>query len=440
MKRLFIFTMIFLLALTVTANAAKLQKTDLTDDAGAVYTMIDVSNADVAQINELKNNKKLIRWCQLGENLLLVHKDENLPTLTFKTRSQDRLRLAPEMGRPFIAIHRGSPSPLENWMEHINILHQMGGHVVFQAPAAVLEKLHEQRSNHFYLEPFDSNSPLLIPSRLYETNTKVNTSDLPVSKEQLKNYIQKLQDFKTRYTYSDGYVKSAKWCVEEFKNFKLEAKLVEYKDYSPNQYNVVAQKNLSTYKGKFYIVCGHLDSTSENPKVSAPGADDNASGSAGVLEAARILSTLPGNEQIRYVLFGGEEAGLKGSKGYVKQLEADGELQNVLGVVNLDMIGFDRTPPLSTLVETKSFCQDFIVPFVDLAKKLNIKTTISLRPWGSDHIPFLSKQLPCFLFIEDEYEANHNYHKTTDLLKDVNLDLTTGMMKVVIEVMAEKIK
>ena len=51
------------------------------------------------------------------------------------------------------------------------------------------------------------------------------------------------------------------------------------------------------------------------------------------------------------------------------------------------------------------------------------------RAWGSDHVPFLQKQVPCVLTIEDEFEANHNYHKTTDTTKSVNKDLCHEILK-----------
>ncbi|HOT75587.1 MAG TPA: M28 family peptidase, partial [Candidatus Wallbacteria bacterium] len=111
------------------------------------------------------------------------------------------------------------------------------------------------------------------------------------------------------------------------------------------------------------------------------------------------------------------------------------ELTNVLGVVNFDMIGFDKTPPLSSLFETYENYKDFIANFISAAEEQadetrRLKITVSYRPWGSDHIPFLKAQIPCFLFIEDEFEANSNYHQTTDKFEFINLGLCTEFVRV----------
>ncbi|MDD4868359.1 MAG: M28 family peptidase, partial [Mycobacterium sp.] len=74
--------------------------------------------------------------------------------------------------------------------------------------------------------------------------------------------------------------------------------------------NVVAEQTGTLYPNAIYIIGGHYDS------ASTPGADDNASGVALVLEAARILSQYPSDYTIRYMAFDMEEAGLIGSAHY----------------------------------------------------------------------------------------------------------------------------
>ena len=80
-----------------------------------------------------------------------------------------------------------------------------------------------------------------------------------------------------------------------------------------------------------YIVGAHYDS------VSNPGADDNASGVALVLEAARILSQYDSAYTIRFIAFDREEQGLHGSSAYASAHAGD----NILGMVNLDMIAYN---------------------------------------------------------------------------------------------------
>lgn len=87
------------------------------------------------------------------------------------------------------------------------------------------------------------------------------------------------------------------------------------------------------------ILSAHLDSTShEDPEHSAPGAEDNASGSAALLEAARLFRNHRFERTIRIIWFTGEEQGMLGSRAYVDTISRPGA---ILGVINLDMFGFD---------------------------------------------------------------------------------------------------
>ena len=87
------------------------------------------------------------------------------------------------------------------------------------------------------------------------------------------------------------------------------------------------------------IISAHLDSIVQtgDPTTSAPGANDNGTGSATVLEAARLLRQYRFQRTVRLILFTGEEQGLYGSAAYA----ADHSLTSVLGVLNLDMFGYD---------------------------------------------------------------------------------------------------
>lgn len=91
------------------------------------------------------------------------------------------------------------------------------------------------------------------------------------------------------------------------------------------------------------LLTAHFDSTNGGASVKplpgqiAPGADDNASGSASLLEAARILKDAPLDRTVRMIWFTGEEQVLWGSGAYT----SDHDLSNVVGVINLDMYAYD---------------------------------------------------------------------------------------------------
>ncbi|MHC4697360.1 MAG: M28 family metallopeptidase, partial [Planctomycetota bacterium] len=95
--------------------------------------------------------------------------------------------------------------------------------------------------------------------------------------------------------------------------------------------NVVATQTGTLYDSAEYIVGAHYDSK------DTPGADDNASGVAGLLEIARVLSAYDTLYTIKYIAFDLEEVGLQGSKSYVEDHLSD----DIRGMVNLDMIAHD---------------------------------------------------------------------------------------------------
>lgn len=89
------------------------------------------------------------------------------------------------------------------------------------------------------------------------------------------------------------------------------------------------------------LLTAHLDSTaSGSPAQHAPGADDNATGAAALLEAARVLKDHPLDRTLRLIWFTGEEQIMIGSRAYANAL-TDAEVQAIQGVVNVDMIGYD---------------------------------------------------------------------------------------------------
>ena len=96
--------------------------------------------------------------------------------------------------------------------------------------------------------------------------------------------------------------------------------------------NIIAVQPGVVYPDISYIICAHYDA----PRYMYPGGDDNASGTAAVLEAARLLSAYRFEYSIGYMLWDAEERGLVGSNFYAEEARLRGD--SILGVLNLDMI------------------------------------------------------------------------------------------------------
>lgn len=241
-----------------------------------------------------------------------------------------------------------------------------------------------------------------------------------VSEDSIKAFIQHLQDYQTRYSSTDNYDTACDWVQYKFESYGLAAEQQTFPMSGYDCQNVIAELPGVTDSTKIWIICGHLDSTSPSPQTNAPGADDNASGSTAVIEAARILSGYEFNYTLRFICFGGEEQGLWGSEYYAEQASALGD--DIIGVVNLDMVlygppGQDilwvpyNTPSEGLALAMEAIC-DTYVPALEVDIEYSPGTVYS------DHASFWSEGYAAVLAIEQEVWNNPYYHQTTDILSN----------------------
>jgi Zn-dependent M28 family amino/carboxypeptidase len=180
-------------------------------------------------------------------------------------------------------------------------------------------------------------------------------------------------------------------------------------------YNVVAEIPGSdpVLKNEIVMLGAHLDSWQ-----AATGATDNAAGSAEMMEAVRIIRSLglKPKRTIRIALWGGEEQGLLGSRGYVKQHFADPadmklkpEHERLSAYYNIDNgTGKIRGIYLQGNEAVRDLFAGWLLPFHDLgAKTVTINNT-----GGTDHQAFDAVGLPGFQFIQDPIEYNTRTHHT----------------------------
>ena len=154
---------------------------------------------------------------------------------------------------------------------------------------------------------------------------------------------QTLDDFETRQTYQPANVQATQWMLEQFQSYGLDAEFHLYLQNGAQRRNVIATLPGVVDPTKVIYLCGHLDSTSPTPSVCAPGADDNGSGTAAVLEAARIMCGYSFEYTVKFALFNGEEQGLLGSAAYASYVAGLGE--DIIAVYNMDMIAYRGTDP-----------------------------------------------------------------------------------------------
>ena len=426
MKAFAILSLLLILSFSSTLQAAP---------ALSVLSIKDKSAQEIAALHKFTGVSACLEY---GDEVIVLH-NEN-----FKVEEPvlNKVYLTGPLTEPYVALQRGTKSPLLPFEKRIRVLYRKGGVTVFQTLPSVLKRLMDAKENHFEVVPFSKNLRLHIPAKRILASRKTPQPVIPFGLDQsvdiqrMMDDVRTLENFVTRYSRTEQYNASARWCQEQLAELGYDADLVEYEDWGKKDYNVVAKTQDHNEVEWYYVIGAHLDSISPRPREEAPGADDNASGTAGVIEMARLFAGTEMAKHLQFVLFGSEEVGLRGSTAYVKQLKAAGQLEKIRGVVIFDMIGFDRTPPISALVETKNFNEEFIQPFLAAAgEEAELETSVSYYPFGSDHMPFLREKMPCFLFIEDEYGANPNYHQVTDKADDININLFEAIVKVTVRTM-----
>ena len=194
-----------------------------------------------------------------------------------------------------------------------------------------------------------------------QTDTKIYDIINAVSADRIKADITTLTNFGTRHTLSDtisntrGIGAARRWIKSEFDKISSDCnnclEVFYQKDFVKKGtnsritkdvwvVNVVAIQKGTKYPNNYIVMSGDIDSRISDPNNftdDAPGANDNASGMAGTIEAARVLSNYNFENSIIYVGLSGEEQGLFGGKGlaiYAKEKNWD-----IIGVMNNDMIG-----------------------------------------------------------------------------------------------------
>jgi Zn-dependent M28 family amino/carboxypeptidase len=235
----------------------------------------------------------------------------------------------------------------------------------------------------------------------------------------------------TRRSESAGFDEAATWAADRLERAGYAVTTQAVLRGGGRCRNVIGDRPGATDSAEgVVLVTAHLDSINlDGPAEPAPGADDNGSGSAGVLALAAALADHPAALDLRMILFGGEEEGLFGSAAYVAALPPQ-ERARIRAVVNMDMIGCRNTPAAGVLLEGAAVSQDVLdglaraaATYTDLAVEL------SLNPFNSDHVPFIDAGLPAVLTIEAADGTNPRPHTAQDTVDTVDADLALAILR-----------
>jgi hypothetical protein len=257
-----------------------------------------------------------------------------------------------------------------------------------------------------------------IDPLIQSLNEKVNTDTLMA-------YVQHLQNYVTRAYFKPQAYEAQDWMKTKFEAWGLD---VEIQNVSAagnwwglpatSSGNVIAIQTGTKYPDE-YIVCGaHYDSFVFGNLDNAPGADDNATGTATVMEMARILSQYESERSIIYCAFSAEEVGLYGSAQYATRCNQQG--MNILGYFNIDMSGYLQP---GTNLRIDLIHPSSANPLADYLKNINdvyFQVPITSRPnlsgGDSDHTSFNQKGYMGIWTFEDWEDCSPYIHGSNDVI------------------------
>ncbi len=275
-----------------------------------------------------------------------------------------------------------------------------------------------------------------------------------VSTNNVHKSIENLTSFHNRHSKSQYIDSVASWLNSELINIGYDPQDIDFHAYSESGYNL---KNVICYKkattttaaaeatNKIILLCAHYDTIlnrDPNDAISRqPGANDNASGVASLLEISRIILGIDLKHTIQFVFFSGEEQGLWGSKHYSQYLKDSGIDLHV--VVNMDMCS--EPGYLSTLTtanididdgqtgiisSNNDASQNFGLVMKNLAETYT-NLSIEFDPIdASDYMPFEARGYVCIGAYDGAAKSsNPHYHSDTDIITNLDMSFLTSVTK-----------
>lgn len=266
-------------------------------------------------------------------------------------------------------------------------------------------------------------------------------------KPQLKNIEEHLQFLigeRNPFTEPDHLEKTRLYITKQFESFNLSVNQEAVDFENSRSFNIIGKSVSVQSTQKPFVLAAHYDT-----KPGTPGADDNASAVAALLEIARCLADHTFHTHIIFTAFTLEEYGFIGSRHFIEKAAARNETFS--GMISLEMLGYKNSAPKSQTyppyVDTEKYPDsgDFIAvignkPSAQLTQSLaegmrqhvpSLKVETLVVPGTgenfsevrlSDHAPFWDAGIPAVMVTDTAFFRNPHYHQPTDTLETLDIE------------------
>ena len=311
-------------------------------------------------------------------------------------------------------------SGLDNVPATATILFRSDGDILFAYPSSELLPACGHRRAMIHRIPWKQAVAFRTPSggtaESVTGNPRIAALMAQVNQANLLATVSHLETYYTRCSNQPSAVAAKDWLVQQLQASPgLTVTTDTYSGlYTPN---IIATLPGTIHPDRILVLGAHYDSVhSSGSSRRAPGADDNASGAAGILEVARILPQMQFENTIRMVLFSAEELGLIGSMADASTLFANGA--DVVGMLNMDMNAY-RAPgdtlSLSLIRDNADAGLTWFFLNVSKAYQPTFAARIgSIAGGTSDHQSYTTYGFPSAFAFEDAMQYSPYIHSTND--------------------------
>ncbi|TNF23273.1 MAG: Zn-dependent exopeptidase M28 [Rhodobacteraceae bacterium] len=387
-------------------------------------------------------------WVRFGDEVLTYAANTRWSGVQASLGAENRSARQPagevRKGDMHLVVQKGRTFQQEH--PDVEVIFDRGRYLVVSLPKEEAEALGNRDDVCFHVLPLAENAEVfrtVSPARSATAETGAAAEVVArVDRALFETNIARLVAWPTRFSTSAGYAEAAEWCRGQLDALGFDAELqpVEVPGLGASM-NVVGRRAGVGMAGRDnVIVVAHLDSVNHpgGPEAPAPGADDNASGSAGLLTLAAALSGHEFVHDLTLVLVGGEEQGLHGSRQYLATLD-EAERGRIRAVLNMDMIGAVNANPAAVLLEGHALSQAQIDRLAQAAADFTPLTVqTSLDPFASDHVPFIEAGIPAVLTIEGADGANDAIHTANDTLDRIDAGFAIQILRMNAGYLAEE--
>ena len=391
----------------------------------ADLALLNIDRIGPDQLQQLKNHSNVDWWIEMGDQLLVAASDNQDTKVSLPQHAQ------------IIARHQG--------VELSQLAFRSSGHCLHDDSAAdkqfheAFDQLQAYVANsgfelvstaaaanktalmaHQLMMPFEKNKVLAYQIANRQVNALQFNSDTAGLLDQVDQdrYFANIQTLASHDRMEEaGMVAAGNWLVNQFAALGLETSTLSSPAFVG--FNVMGFKAGTTRADEWYVVGAHLDSRNQtwNDNLASPGAEDNASGCAGVLEMATALSDIETAASVLFVCFNEEEIGSIGAIKLINNLRLEGNFDKVKYMMNMDMIS---THPGAQMTMSAGTDKAEYVPLAEiLAANGELYTDIiwQVNPNAccTDFDRFTANNIPSVSSTIPDPRGYQHYHTSTDL-------------------------